>query len=69
MPHALAWNIGTIGNTRPLNSSEQSLVNFYQQTEAALQRGNHSDKAKIVIGLNPTKAECERMFPKHAAAP
>ena len=57
----------TIGKTRPLNSTEQSLVNFYQQTEAALQRGSTADKARIVVALNPTKAECERMFPKHAA--
>jgi ankyrin repeat protein len=59
---------GTIGKTRALSSTEQSLVNFYQQTEAALQRGGSSDKAKIVIGLNPTKADCERMFPKHGTA-
>ncbi len=58
----------TIGKTRPLSASEQNLVNFYQQTEAALQRGSPSDKARIVVALNPTKAECERMFPKHAAA-
>jgi hypothetical protein len=58
----------TIGKTRPLSSTEQSLVSFYQQTEAALQRGGSSDKARIVVALNPTKSECERMFPKHAAA-
>lgn len=58
----------TIGKTRPLSPTEQSLVTFYQQTEAALQRSGSSDKAKIVIALNPTKADCERMFPKHAAA-
>jgi len=58
----------TIGKLRPLSSSEQSLVNFYQQTEAALQRGSTSDKARIVVALNPTKADCERMFPKHAAS-
>lgn len=58
----------TIGKTRALGSTEQSLVSFYQQTEAALQRSGSSDKAKIVIALNPTKADCERMFPKHATA-
>jgi len=59
---------GTIGSMRPLSASEQSLVAFYQQTEAALQRASSSEKARILIGLNPTKAECERMFPRHAAA-
>lgn len=59
---------GTIGRARALNASEQSLVAFYQQTEAGLQRASSSEKARILIGLNPTRAECERMFPRHATA-
>jgi ankyrin repeat protein len=59
---------GTIGRTRALSSTEQNLVAFYQQTESALQRASSSEKARILIGLNPTRAECERMFPRHAAA-
>lgn len=58
----------TIGKARPLGKTEQSLVAFYRETEAALQRGSSVEKGKILIGLNPTKADCERMFPKHGAA-
>jgi len=57
----------TIGKTRPLDATERSLVEFYQRTEAALQRGSSSEKAKILLALNPTKTDCERMFPKHSA--
>lgn len=58
----------TIGQARALSATEQSLVDFYRQTESALQKGSSSDKARAVIALNPTKADCERMFPKHAAS-
>jgi hypothetical protein len=58
----------TIGNSRALSSMEQSLIDFYRQTENALQKGSSSDKARILIALNPTKADCDRMFPKRAAA-
>jgi ankyrin repeat protein len=57
----------TIGKTRRLDGTEQSLVEFYQRTETVLQRGSSSEKAKILLALNPTKADCERMFPRHSA--
>jgi ankyrin repeat protein len=57
----------TIGKTRPLNGTEQSLVEFYQRTETALQRANSSEKARILMALNPTKTDCEKMFPRHSA--
>jgi ankyrin repeat protein len=58
----------TMGKVRALDKTEQSLADFYKQTEAALQRGSSVEKGRILMGLNPTKADCERMFPKHAAA-
>jgi ankyrin repeat protein len=58
----------TIGKMRPLDPMEQSLVDFYQRTEVALQRATASEKGKILIALNPKKADCDRMFPKHAQA-
>ena len=58
---------GNIGEMRPLDANEQSLVRFYEQTEQALQKAGPAEKARIIIALNPTKADCERMFPKQAA--
>jgi len=58
---------GNTGEMRPLDATEQSLVKFYEQTEQALQKAGPAEKARIIIALNPTKADCERMFPKHAA--
>jgi len=58
---------GTTGRTRPLNATEQSLVEFYQRTEQALARANGSEKARLLISLNATEADCKRMFPKHGA--
>ncbi len=56
------------GKARVLDSTEKGLVDFYQRTEGALQRASSPEKGKILIGMNPTKADCERMFPKHASA-
>lgn len=58
---------GTTGQTRALSSTEQSLVDFYQRTEQSLQHATGSEKAKLLIALNPTEADCKRMFPKHSA--
>jgi ankyrin repeat protein len=58
----------TIGKMRALDPMEQSVVDFYQRTEVALQRAGSTEKGKILIGLNPTKTDCDRMFPKHAQA-
>ena len=58
----------TIGKMRPLEPIEQSLVDFYQRTETALQRASSTEKGKILMGLNPKKADCDRMFPKHGQA-
>jgi ankyrin repeat protein len=57
----------TIGNQLPLNTTEQSLVTFYQQSEAALQRASASGKAKLILEMTPTKSDVEKMFPRHAA--
>lgn len=57
----------TIGKARPLDATEQSLVEFYQRTEEVLQRASSPEKARILLSLNPTKADCDRMFPKHGA--
>lgn len=57
---------GNTGEMRPLDPSEESLVKFYEQTEQALLKAGPAEKARIIIALNPTKADCERMFPQHA---
>jgi ankyrin repeat protein len=58
---------GTVGQARTMSPTEQSLVDFYQQTEQSLQHASASEKARLLIALNPTEADCKRMFPKHAA--
>jgi ankyrin repeat protein len=59
---------GTTGTPKPLSDPERSLVEFYQRTEAALAKASGAEKGKLLIALNPTKADCERMFPRHGAA-
>lgn len=58
---------GTIGAMRPLTTTEKSLVEFYERTESILRLGNSSEKSRALLAMNPTKADAERMFPKHAA--
>ena len=58
---------GTIGQMRALTPAEKSLVEFYERTETTLRLGNSSEKARALLAMNPTKADVERMFPKHAA--
>jgi ankyrin repeat protein len=58
---------GTAGQMRALSATEQSLVDFYQRTEQSLQRASGSEKGKLLMALNPTEADCKRMFPKHSA--
>ena len=57
----------TTGQMRPLNATEQSLVDFYQRTELTLTRGSAAEKSRTLIALNPTEADTKRMFPRHAA--
>jgi ankyrin repeat protein len=57
---------GSPGRMRTLSATEQSLADFYQRTELALQQATGSEKARLLIALNPTEADCKRMFPKHA---
>jgi hypothetical protein len=41
-------------------------VDFYERTEMTLRAGNSSEKSRALLALNPTKADLDRMFPKHA---
>jgi len=59
---------GTIGQARALTPAEKSLTDFYEHTEATLRLGSSSEKSRALLAMNPTKADVERMFPKHAAA-
>jgi ankyrin repeat protein len=59
---------GTIGAAKPLSPSEKSLVDFYEVTETKLRRAAASEKGRLIVAMNPTKAEVQRMFPKHADA-
>ncbi len=57
---------GTTGQMRPLSPSEKSLVEYYERTEMALRVGNSSEKSRALLAMNPTKADLDRMFPKHS---
>ena len=57
---------GTTGQMRALSPSERSLVDFFERTEMTLRMGNSSEKSRALLALNPTKADLDRMFPKHA---
>lgn len=59
---------GGLPRSRPLNTTEQSLVDAYLKNEAALLRAGNAEKGRIIIGMNPTAADCKRMFPRHEAA-
>jgi len=57
---------GTIGRMRALSPSEKSLVDFYERTEMALRLGNSSEKSRVLLAMNPTKADLDRMFPRYS---
>jgi cytohesin len=57
---------GTVGQMRALSPSEKSLVDFYERTEMALRMGNASEKSRVLLAMNPTKADLDRMFPKYS---
>jgi len=57
---------GTLGPQRTLSSVEQSLADFYQRTDAALQHASPSEKARLVLDMTPTRADVQKMFPRHA---
>jgi ankyrin repeat protein len=59
---------GELPRLRALNAAEQSLVDAYQKNEAALQRAGTSEKGRLIVALNPTQADCKKMFPQHAAS-
>ncbi len=59
---------GGLPKLRTLNASEQSLADAYQKNEFALQRAGTSEKGRLIIAMNPTQADCQRMFPQHAAS-
>jgi ankyrin repeat protein len=58
---------GTIGTMRALSPTEKSLVDSYERTEMLLRRASASEKGRLLVAMNPTKADVERMFPRHAA--
>jgi ankyrin repeat protein len=57
---------GTTGAAPKLSPTEKSLVDFYERTEATLRTGKNSDKSRVLLAMNPTKADVELMFPKSA---
>ncbi|HEY0548683.1 MAG TPA: ankyrin repeat domain-containing protein, partial [Verrucomicrobiae bacterium] len=57
---------GTVGQMRALSLSEKSLVDFYERTEMTLRMGNSAEKSRVLLAMNPTKADLDRMFPKYA---
>ena len=57
---------GTTGQMRALSPSEKSLVDFYERTEAVLRGGSSADKSRVLLAMNPTKSDLDRMFPKHS---
>jgi cytohesin len=57
---------GTVGQMRALSPSEKSLVDFYERTEMALRMGNSSEKSRVLLAMNPTKADLDRMFPRYS---
>lgn len=59
---------GTPGIQPALDPAQKSLVDFYERMEATLRTGSSAEISRTLLALNPTKAECERMFRKHAAA-
>jgi len=52
---------------RPLNPTEKSLTEFYERTEATFAAWQLIGQKSRFAPMNPTKADVERMFPKHAA--
>ena len=59
---------GTTGAKPALDPSQKSLADFYERMEATLRTGSSADISRTLLALNPTKAETERIFRKHAAA-
>jgi cytohesin len=59
---------GTIGQMRPFSPGEKSLVDYFERTELTLRTGSSSEKGRVLLAMNPTKADVDRMFPKHAAS-
>lgn len=57
---------GTTGKMSPLTPTEKSLVDFYERTEMALRMGNASEKSRVLLAMNPTRADLDRMFPKYS---
>ena len=50
-----------------LSPLEQSLVDHYRALDQTFRTGSTADKRKALLGLVPTKAEVQKIFPKHAA--
>ncbi|MBI5387734.1 MAG: ankyrin repeat domain-containing protein [Verrucomicrobia bacterium] len=52
---------------RPLSPMEESLVNYYRGIDQAFRTGSASEKKKTSLAMLPSKADVEKMFPRHAA--
>jgi ankyrin repeat protein len=57
-----------MGPARVLTGAEQGLVDFYQRTEASLQRASAADKTRLMLEMTATKSDVEKIFPRHAEA-
>jgi len=64
----LKQNGGNVGVSRALSTPEQNLVDFYQRTEASLQRASVSDKSRLILEMMATRSDVQKMFPRHAEA-
>ncbi len=59
---------GDIGPPQKFTANERDLVDFYRQSETVLSTGSPAEKMQLLLRLTPTRAEAEKMFPKHTAA-
>ncbi len=57
-----------IGSSRALSTVEQSLVDFYQRTEAALQHASVSDRGRLILEMTANRNDAIKLFPRHSEA-
>ncbi|MCX6904135.1 MAG: ankyrin repeat domain-containing protein [Verrucomicrobia bacterium] len=52
---------------KPLSPIEQSLVDYYRALDRVFQTGSASEKRKMALSMIPTRADMQKLFPKHSA--